>query len=203
MSEWMEKLTRWNQLVMAFSPRKSMVGPPPEALAIWDRLNAKRRFVGVAGVDAHAFLVDVGPLKVEIFPYKVHFRSIRTHIILDQPLASDFATASKQFYGALAGCRVFLSNYRWGDATRFQFFAQDGTRTAVSGDALAWRAGMKLVVDLPSKATIRLIGGGRQVAETQAQHFEFDVREPGLYRVEVWKGKRGWIFSNHIRIGVD
>ena len=28
-----------------------------------------------------------------------------------------------------------------------------------------------------------------------------EVRKPGVYRVEAWKGRRGWIFSNHVRIG--
>ena len=106
MSEWMEKLTPWNKVALAFSPRKSMVGPPQEALRIWDQLNRKRRFVGVAGVDAHAFPIDLGPFTVEIFPYKVHFRSLQTHLILEEPLASDFETASRQLYDALARCRV-------------------------------------------------------------------------------------------------
>jgi hypothetical protein len=203
MSEWMEKLSRWNKLVMAFSPRKSMVGPPPKALAIWDELNRKRRFVGVAGVDAHAFLVDVGPFKVEIFPYKVHFRSLRTHVILDEPLAADFPTASSQFYRALAGCHAFNSNYRWGDAAGFQFYARSGSTTAVSGDFVEWREGIKLTVDCPETGTIILVGNGQVVTRSHANHLDFTAREPGLYRVEVWKGRRGWIFSNHIRIGLD
>ncbi|MEW5796494.1 MAG: histidinol-phosphatase [Candidatus Zixiibacteriota bacterium] len=203
MSEWMEKLTPWNKLPMALSPRKSMIGPPPGVLEIWDRLSRKRRYVGVAGVDAHAYPVKLGPLTVEIFPYKVHFRSLLTHIILDQPLASDFATASEQVYKALADCRVFNSNHRWGDAQEFHFSANDGSRTAVCGDAMTFREGITLSVELPSRAHIRLVGNGHQVADTHGTHLELKVREPGLYRAEVWKGRRGWIFSNHIRIGVD
>ena len=203
MSEWMEKLTPWNKLAMVFSPRKAMVGPPAEALEIWDKLNRKKRYVGVAGVDAHAHPIDIGPFTVEIFPYKVHFRSLRTHIILDQPLAPDFPTASGQLYAALANCRVFNSNCRWGDANEFQFVAYDGARSAVSGDSLSYRDGVKLTVKLPCRAKIRLIGNAQAIAETHSQGMDYTVTEPGLYRVEVWKGKRGWIFSNHIRIGID
>jgi hypothetical protein len=203
MSEWMEKLTPWNKILMAFSPRKSMVGPPPEALRIWDELNRKRRYVGVAGVDAHAFPIPLGPFTVRIFPYKVHFRSFQTHIILDEPLASDFATASRQVYDALAQCRVFNSNARWGDASAFQFSASDGSRHAVCGDSLPGYEGVNLSVKLPSRATIKLIGNGEQVAESRSEGLEYRVSAPGLYRVEAWKGKRGWIFSNHIRIGLD
>ena len=203
MSEWMEKLTAWNKIAMAFSPRKSMVGPPPEALRIWDELNRKRRYVGVAGVDAHAFPVPLGPFTVRIFPYKVHFRSLQTHLILDQPLASDFATASAQVYDALARCRVFNSNARWGDATDFVFTACHGEKTVVSGDSLPGYEGVTLSVKVPSKATIKLIGNGKLVAESSCDCLDYAVTTPGLYRAEVWRGRRGWIFSNHIRIGVD
>ena len=203
MSEWMEKLSPWNKVVLAFSPRKSMVGPRVEALRIWDQLNRKRRYVGVAGVDAHAYPVDLGPFKVEIFPYKVHFRSLQTHVILDEPMSSDFATAARQFYNALAKCRVFNSNARWGDARRFIFVAHDGSRSAVCGDALAYSEGIKLTVKLPSKAKIKLIKDGEKIAETHSDGLDWAVSQAGLYRVEAWKGKRGWIFSNHIRIGVD
>jgi hypothetical protein len=201
MSEWMERLTPWNKLAMALSPRKSMVGPPPEAMQIWDRLNLKRRCVGVAGVDAHAFPVRVGPLTVAIFPYKVHFRALRTHIILDEPLSSDFGTARRQFYEALAGCRVFCSNYRWGDANEFSFQATLGSKTAVCGDVLSDHEGARLEIKLPSRATIKLIGNGQELVRATTDRLEYSVGQPGLYRVEAWKGRRGWIFSNHIRVG--
>lgn len=202
MSEWMEKLGTFNKLVMAFSPRKSMVGPPPEVLSIWDRLNLKRRYVGVAGVDAHAFPVDLGPLTVEIFPYKVHFRSLRTHILLDEPMAKDFETAREQLYTAFERCRVFCSNMRWGAADTFQFTAESEGRIATCGDALEFGPNVALKVHAPSRASIRLIHNGRQIAESVSRELNVAAAAPGLYRVEVWKGKRGWIFSNHIRIGV-
>lgn len=201
MSEWMEKLTPFNKLVMAFSPRKSMVGPPPEALELWDRLNLKQRYVGVAGVDAHAFPVEVGPLTVEIFPYKVHFRSLRTHIILDEPLSKDYGTARHQLFKALADCRVFVSNIRWGDANKFRFFARRSDQEAVSGQELANHVGVELSVRVPARSSIRLIRNGHAVMDIVSDRLDYTVNSPGLYRVEVWRGRRGWIFSNHIRIG--
>jgi len=201
MSEWMEKLTPWNTLAMALSPRKSMVGPTVEVMQIWDRLNLKRRYVGVAGVDAHAFPVKVGPLTVTIFPYKVHFRALRTHIILDEPLSSDFETARRQFYEALAACRVFCSNLRWGDANGFIFRGVLGSEAVVCGDVLSDHTGARLEIELPSRANIRLIGNGRELVRATTDSLDYSVGQPGLYRVEAWKGNRGWIFSNHIRIG--
>lgn len=202
MSEWMEQLTPWNKLAMALSPRKSMVGPTTQTMQIWDQLNLKRRYVGVAGVDAHAFPVKVGPLTIVIFPYKVHFKALRTHIILDEPLSSDFETARHQLYDALVSCRVFCSNLRWGDANGFIFRAVLGSKRVGCGDALADHVGTRLEIKLPSRATIKLIGNGQELVRANTDSLEYLVNRPGLYRVEVWKGRRGWIFSNHIRIGV-
>ncbi len=201
MSEWMEKLTSWNKLAMALSPRKSMVGPAPETMQIWDKLNLKRRCVGVAGVDAHAFPVKVGPLTVVIFPYKVHFKALRTHVVLDEPMSSDLDTARRQLFDALTNCRAFCSNLRWGDANGFIFRGVQGSKTAVCGDELDDHVGAKLEIKLPSRATIKLIGNGRELVRANTDCLEYSVEQPGVYRVEAWKGRRGWVFSNHIRIG--
>jgi hypothetical protein len=150
-----------------------------------------------------AFPINVGPMTIEIFPYKVHFRTLKTHILLDKPMADDFETARDQLYQALLNCRVFCSNVRWGDADTFQFTAEADGRLVTCGDSLESHEGVMLKVELPRRATIKLIRDGREVIKTDSKRLEFGVSAPGLYRVEAWSGKRGWIFSNHIRIGVD
>ena len=131
MSEWMERLTRFNKLVMSFSPRKSMVAPTDRILKKWDELNMTRKVVGIAGVDAHAFPIKVGPFTVEIFPYKVHFRCLRSHILLPERMSDDFDIAKKQLYDALRDCRTFFSNMRWGNAEEFEFCARSGAEKVV------------------------------------------------------------------------
>jgi hypothetical protein len=202
MSEWLDKLRPYNKILMAFSPRKSMVGPTEEVLRIWDRMSRKGKCVGIAGVDAHAFPVDVGPFKVEIFPYKVHFRSLRTHLLLDRPMSRDLTSARQQLYEALRNCRVFFSNMRWGTADSFDFRAEQGGEIAICGDSLTSHEGVTISIGLPSKATIKLIRDGKQAVRTVSDRLHYAVTQPGLYRAEAWKGKRGWIFSNHIRIGI-
>ncbi|MBU0985095.1 MAG: histidinol-phosphatase [candidate division Zixibacteria bacterium] len=202
MSEWMERLTPLNKLAMAFSPRKSMIGPTDRVLKLWDDLNRKRKYVGIGGVDAHAFPIDVGPFTVEIFPYKVHFRCLRTHILLNEPMSRDFDTARDQLYDALRDCRVFISNMRWGAADRFEFYAVRGAEQITCGGEISDWQGSTITVKLPTKAVIRLICDGEAIVTTKSDRLEYQVARPGLYRVEAWKGRRGWIFSNHMRIGV-
>jgi hypothetical protein len=203
MSEWMEMLTPSNKLFMAFSPRKSMVAPTDRILRIWDEINLTRKCAGIASADAHAFPIAVGPMTVEIFPYKVHFRSLRTYIHLDEPLSADFKIASGQLYSAIKDCRLFFANIRWGNPMPFIFSASNGKNDVSSGGQLDDMSRVKLFVSVPSKATLRIIRNNEKVHETQGRSLEYQVEQPGIYRVEAWKGRRGWIFSNHIRIGHD
>jgi hypothetical protein len=202
MSEWMERLGSLNKIFMAFSPRKSMIAPPGSTLERWDQLNLTRKVVGVASVDAHAFPVKVGPMTVEIFPYKVHFRSLQTSIMLAEPLSTEVAVARKQLYDALRDCRVFGANVRWGDPSRFSFIATAPGEKATCGGSLKTHDGAEIQVHSPLRGRIVLVRNGAQVAASQSDSLRFAVSKPGLYRVEIWRNGRGWIFSNHIRIGM-
>lgn len=202
MSEWMERLTPWNKLLMAFSPRKSMIGPTDRVLRWWDALNQKRKYAGVTSVDAHSFPVKVGPLTVRIFPYKVHFRTLQTHLILPERLSEDVVTARRQVYDAIRDCRVFGSNARWGGMEGFEFSAVNGAERATVGGRISEAEGTRLTAKLPQRARLRLIGNGEQLVETISDRLEYTVNTPGVYRVEAWRYKRCWIFSNHIRVGM-
>ncbi len=200
MSEWMEKLTKFNKLQMSLSPRKSMIGPTDRILKRWDDYNIQAKMVGIAGVDAHAFPVKVGPVTIEIFPYKVHFRCLRTHIILPEKMSDDFEVAKKQLYDAMLDCRVYISNTRWGNADNFEFYAKNDSEKIITGGTLTNKENASLIVKLPSKATIKLVHNGKYILEMKTDYFEYSDLQSGVYRIEAWKGKRGWIFSNHIRV---
>lgn len=200
MSEWMEKLTKYNKLAMSLSPRKSMVGPTERILRKWDELNMVRKCVGLAGVDAHAFPIPVGPFTIEIFPYKVHFRCLRTHVLLPEPMSTDFQTAKDQLYSAIRDCRLYSSNMRWGAADGFEYYAQNATEKVCCGGRLTSAKDAILHARLPSPADIRIIHNGQKALEVTTSSLQYRIPEAGIYRLEAWKGKRGWVFTNHIRV---
>ena len=202
MSEWMERLTPYNKLFMAFSPRKSMIGPTDRVRQKWDELSRTQKCVGIAAVDAHAFPIPLGPFIVRIFPYKVHFKSLRTTIILDQPFSRDLAVAKRQLYTALRDCRCWCSNLRWGNPDGFDFWAESGSGRAGIGQSIHLRANLRLHAILPARAKMIVVHDGDPVHEQSGRALNLSVAKPGVYRLEVWRGKRGWIFSNHIRVGV-
>ncbi len=209
MSEWMEGLTEQNKYNYFIHPLRSISGPSQETLEVWDRLSQTRRVVGIGGIDAHAHKVNLlGFFEMEVFPYKVLFKSVRTHILCEQELAAstlkdDIENSKSIVYRALSSGRCFVSNYYHGDARGFRFTAAAGKKIYEMGDTLPFQKDIKLSVTIPHDSVeVRLIRNGKTLESKTETQVEFDVTEKGVYRVEVMRNKNAWIFSNHIRIGV-
>jgi hypothetical protein len=208
MSEWMEGLTEENKFQRFIHPLKSITAPPAETLARWDALSRKRRVVGIGGTDAHAHKADVmGFFDVEVFPYKVMFKSVHTHVLLDQPLrkgdAASFEEDKWNIYEALRSGRCFVANSYHADPRGFSFFATSATETLQQGDFVEFPGEGKLAlhVELPQQALLRILRNGALVKEITTGEFTQPVHAPGAWRVEAWLEDKGWIFSNHIRVG--
>lgn len=206
MSVWMEGLTEENKYNYFMHPLKSITPPPPETLKIWDELNLKRKVVGIGGVDAHAHRVNLlGFFEVEVFPYKVMFKSIRTNILLDKEIIpnNDKEETKKLIYNALEYGRCYVVNYYYGESKGFRFFAEDSDNIYNMGESICFRQNIKLKTILPvSAAEIRLILNGKLIEKVNESELEYNVIEPGAYRIEVYVDNNPWIFSNHIRIGL-
>ncbi|MFA7288329.1 MAG: CehA/McbA family metallohydrolase [Melioribacteraceae bacterium] len=208
MSEWMEGLTEANKYNYFIHPLKSITSPPEETLKVWDELNQTRKVVGIGGIDAHAHKINLlGFFEVEVFPYKVLFKSIRTHILVDKKIISGegdifLENAKSEIYGALKEGRSFVSNYYHGDASGFRFYAESDGNIYQMGDYIHLTNSVKLKTSLPNiSATIRLIKNGVLIDTIDNFDAEFNVSSAGAYRVEIFINENAWIFSNHIRIG--
>lgn len=207
MSEWMENLTEENKYFSFVHPLKSIKMPPQETLEAWDRLSQIRRVVGIGGVDAHAHKVNLlGLMEVEVFPYKVLFKSIRTHILLDEKY--DFSV-KEQFHhfrdallNALKHGRTFFANHYLGDASGFRFAMVSGNTVHYSGDEFRLEKAAEIKVSVPGSAknTVRIIRNGELFTSSEGGDVSAVITRPGAYRAEVLRGNRGWIFSNHIRV---
>ncbi|MCO6472168.1 MAG: PHP domain-containing protein [Melioribacteraceae bacterium] len=207
MSEWMEGLTEQNKFNHFVHPLRSIVAPNPETVKVWDELNLERKVVGIGGVDAHAHKINLmGFFEVEVFPYKVLFKSVRTHVFCETNIekgeSSDHIENAKTLiYSALGHGRCFVSNYYHGDAKGFRFFGEAGNKIYHMGDTIKLTGKVKLRVILPNiSGRIILVKNGEMVDEVDNFDAEFIITRPGIYRVEVYQAENAWIFSNHIRI---
>ncbi|MCX7875977.1 MAG: CehA/McbA family metallohydrolase [Melioribacteraceae bacterium] len=209
MSEWMEGLTEQNKYNYFLHPLKSIVAPTSETLQKWDELNQKRKVVGIGGVDAHAHKVNLlGFVELEVFPYKVLFKSIRTHVLLDtslenSKLKNDFLFAKEKIYNSIKEGNCFVSNYYHGDAKGFRFYAKHKGKIFPMGSSIDFTNGIELKIEVPNEnPSIKLIHNGNEIANENKSKLNYKINEKGAYRVEVYLNENAWIFSNHIRIGL-
>jgi hypothetical protein len=200
MSEWTEHLTRFNRFWRVWSPRKALRGPSERLLYVWDVLNTRRPIAGIAGVDAHAHPYRLGPLTIPIFPYKVHFRTLQTHVVLEDAPPADPARFRWALFEAIRSCRVFFSSERWGATTGFSLSVEgNGARGSIGGEIRFARSAI-LRARWPSPATWELVCNGFPLRRGEGVRLELPLERAGAYRLALYRGGRGWLFTNHFRL---
>ena len=190
----------------ALNPKLVARGPFLETLQIWDELLASgKRVVAVGGSDAHAFQMSLGPLRMTLFPYEFHFRSVNTHIISDQSLIGEFDHDRRLILDALSEGHAFIG-YDLPAASRgFRFGAQGKDSVAWMGDEIEVTEGVTLQIHLPQRAECLLLKDGKVIKTWHKREICTHITsEAGVYRVEVYINylgrRRGWIFSNPIYV---
>ena len=196
--------TRMNAIRAALNPDQFISGPPPETLALWDRLLAEGKRVRViGGSDAHGTTYSMGPISRVIFPYEDLFRAVNTHILTPREMTGDLEHDRLLVLYALRDGNAFVGYDLPHPTNGFRFSAQGLNTSTVMGGRVRLGHGVTLQMAAPIPADMRLLKDGEIVAtETESTHHTYIASEPGVYRVEVYieyKGKkRGWIFSNPI-----
>lgn len=207
MSEWVEGMKKNNRLNRFIHPLKSIISPPKKTIKRWDKLSQKRRVVGIGGVDAHAFKQSLlGFFEVEIFSYKVLFKSIRTNVILSKPLNTNNSRKTESdknmILDALKNGKCYVTNYYHGDSKGFRFFAEYNAEHYIMGETITKEGKENVILKtyIPKVCKYKLIHNGKLVDERLGFDGVWEVKNDGVYRVECWKNNKGWIFSNHIRV---
>lgn len=198
-------------VLYAYFPRLYPLGPLPETLALWDRLNSARgaRVAALGGSDAHALRMLLGPFSRVLYPYAYHFSTVNTHLQLDEDLSfENLAADRQQIYSALRAGHAFIGYDLPAPTRGFRFTAQHSGGTATMGDEIRIGEGVTIQVTLPQTAYAhcRLLRDGVVVRDWNQKRFHYThvTSQPGVYRVECtirYLGKqRGWIYSNPIYI---
>jgi len=206
LSEWMEGISRLNFLYRLLHPLRSIRYPVPETLKRWDEFNLSKRIVGTGGIDVHAYRKKfLGFINLEIYPYKVQFKSIRTHVLLDEPLdrivrSKDFKRAEQLIFSSLREGRTFIVNYSVGDGKGFDFYALTNGKVYAMGSRIKDSGETVFRVSAPLKGRIRILRNGEVVIQKRARNLEFRADLPGVYRVEIFRKGRGWIYSNPVTL---
>jgi hypothetical protein len=196
--------SRLQAAVYAYNPGWIFRRPFGASLERWDSLLRRgRRVVAVGGADAHAFPGRLGPLRRTVFPYEFLFRTVNTHVLIDEPLVGDPAVDRRRFFHALRRGSCFVGYDLPAPTRGFRFQAQGSGATVSMGGGLSVGLGVTLQISTPRPAHLRLLRGGATVRTWSGVRAAVEVvNVPGAYRVEAWLKSRGalrgWIFSNPI-----
>ncbi len=208
MTEWKEGLTQKNKYWRLIHPRRYLKGPKSETITRWDYLMQRRKVIGTGGPDAHAFHYRLfGFIPVCIYPYKVSFKLIRTHVLIPAEAAAPAEERNRESFSALKDAllknlaygRMFISNYYLGDARGFRLSVHTTEGEIGMGDTVSWK-GKECVMEVssPLPGSIRLIRNGKQYAGEKGKKALFRLTEEGVYRVEVHRKHKFWIISNPV-----
>jgi hypothetical protein len=150
-------------------------------------------------------MYKAGFLKKIIYPYRYHFSTINNHVLINESLTGDVDNDASLIYWALKNGASFISNDLIASSRGFTFTAENEDKKVSIGGELEISAGATVRVDLPAKASLRVIRNGTPILQLEeCDHVVSTIDAPGTYRVECYRhflGKRrGWIFSNPIYI---
>lgn len=202
MSDWVENLKSWASIIKLFYPRRFLGSPPSELLSRWDNLNQNQFISCIGGVDAHSRKIGIGFCSLRIFPIKVELKGIRTHLFIEEKKNRSFEESKKVILNALRDGHGFISNFRRGDArgTEIYLRTQDGFLN-LPGRQKNCKLPAQILVNLPDRGRISLIANGVMINQLDGNSASFDIEKPGLYRVEVFRKSKAWIYSNPFPIG--
>ena len=180
------------------APGRVLDHPPERNVRGWDELCRDRRVVAIGGLDAHQFGKRVGPVvPLRVMAYRRTFRYIRTHVLCPEPPTRDLEPDRELVFGALREGRCYIAVDSVAPARGFRFEADD---VPMGGEASAGRRTLR--ARTPLAARLRLLRDGRELAAAEGTSLDFEVDEPGAFRVEARRHAKGrertWILSNPV-----
>lgn len=187
------RLALWTLTVPEQPFYLSFIDRPYDPLRAWDELIARfGRVTGIGSSDAH----EIRVLGMTFAPYEVLFQLIRTHLLIPST-----ALTKAGVYDALRAGHAFHAIELTAEARGFSFRAQrDGRVVGIMGDEVPWMPDLRLAVSAPAAGELTLFQDGRPTELGVGQTWTLPVPSPGVYRVEISRHDKPWIFSNPIYV---
>ncbi|MFA5780262.1 MAG: PHP domain-containing protein [Elusimicrobiota bacterium] len=184
-TDWQETLKNYPTALLSYLfPAYFLKGPKKETLKRWDAINQKEKKYGIGEIDNHESIRKYFGIKLKIFPFDFAFRTIRTHITIDEPFSKSDSDIEK-IHSALKTGKSFISNDYFSNAKDFQFYREND----------------RIIAKIPRSAKIKIIKNGNLFAESFSDTAIVKTDGKGVYRCECYLKKFGfrpWIFSNPI-----
>jgi hypothetical protein len=194
---WVSGTTPVNLPLRYFFFPENVPGPYPGVVKKWDGIARSRKVVGVAGLDMHFLPFFIKCLDIRrAFAFHKIFGALKNHVLLDRPLSGKFYPDKKAIMESFEKGHLFFAFDYIKDSTGFFFGDENGD--FIMGDKI--QSGRKAVIKNPEKAEIRCLKNGEIIMQQETEFHKIKLEDPGIYRIEVYREGRPWIFSNHIYV---
>jgi hypothetical protein len=203
LSDWVDVYSPATVVRDYFLRDRVVKGPSADVLQWWDRLNNENKEIvpAIGGVDAHALKFRYYGLDFIVFPYEYTFKTVTNHIMLESELSKSFEEAKRQIHEALKSGKNFIANRVWNKKElTTPFWIEDNNQKVFPGSTAGFAKEAKAFIKLPQKGLIKIIRNGKLIYENKAQEAEFEIKESGKYRVEVYYKNSPWIFTNPVNV---
>jgi hypothetical protein len=181
------------------------------AISEFERIAEERRIVALAGADAHAKLeirnVDPGDNRfaLELPSYRAALGVMTVRIRPSATLTgSDAAADAERLLQGLRSGHLYTAIDAWAAPPAFAFTASTASGHAAQGDEVVTAGAARLHVrsNAPAGYVTGVWQGRTRIAELEKNEADLDVTGPGVFRVEIRRGKSNeepaWITSNPI-----
>jgi hypothetical protein len=136
-------------------------------------------------------------LDLDLDPYARSFRHVSTHLLLNE-------INEASVWQALRSGRAYVA-FDWiADPSGFVFRADSGERSWPIGSEVPAGEGLRLRAEAPLAAHFKVVRNGEVIHEADGPAIDLPVKDPGVYRVELWLTLAGearpWILTNPIYV---
>jgi hypothetical protein len=186
---------------------------PDDGLSKWDHMLTQKRLVATAGNDSHSNIgITLNDSSGNVLfgfkldPYSTSFHLVRMHVLAPTSTNEKHPLEAAPLMTALRAGHCFIGFDLLGDTTGFRFEAVNAAGTKMQGDEVNFQRDTLLKILSPVASRVLIFKDGQVVSEENGvTSVDWKVKEPGIYRVEVYlpqlgepAGKQPWIISNPI-----
>ncbi len=184
----------WTLITYPFNPALAFVRlfaeSSKEEIALWDRLNRKRKMIGFVGSDAESRVRFLGKT-LEVPSYRTLFSIMKNHVLLNSELTGNLTADHKKVATALRAGQFYMSLDLFANPRGFNTFVQNasGKVWPLGSRLKGGSEPLELVIQLPSKPLVPyqviVYRDGEKVMTSNSVRTTLPIRKEGSYRVVV------------------
>lgn len=184
----------WTLVTYPFNPALAFVRlfaeSSKEEIALWDRLNRKRKIIGFVGSDAESRVSFLGNT-LEVPSYRTLFSIMKNHVLLSSELTGNLTADQRKIASALRAGQFYMSLDLFANPRGFNTYIKSasGKIWPLGSRVKSGNEPLELVIQLPSKPLVQyqvlVYRDGEKVLSSTSVRTTLPIRQDGAYRVVV------------------